>query len=142
MKKLTQEEKLNIYFQPENNRWTYDVAQDQKGRALLPMDQVCFPLPSDEGIMLMLRGTVLGERWEYGGELLGLVPVQVDRHFCETFKIPPIMSLPTVILMRMPSDVWLNNTMAQKITESNTLTVFQAGGRLHINKVPIVIMVT
>ncbi len=139
MKKLTPEEKLTAYFAPQHNRWIADVAQDCKGRSLLPLDEVCFPWQSDEGAMVMIYGMVLGSAWEHAGLMQGLVPVRVDRYFCETFMMMPILILPPSGLMKTPKDVWLHNILGQKITESNIVTILQAGGRLHINKVPIVV---
>ncbi len=139
MKKLTPDEKLTIYFQAQQNRWYTDVAQDCKGRALLPLDEVFFPWASDEGAMLMIYGTVLGSEWEHGGVMQGLVPVRVHRYFCETFMLMPVLMLPPNALMLTPKDMWLHNFMGQKITDSNIVTILQAGGRLHINKVPIVV---
>lgn len=138
MKKLTLDEKLAIFFQGQPNRWLASVAQDAKGRALLPLDEVCFPWLADEGPVIMMYGTVLGSAWEYGGEFQGLVPVRVSAHFCETFRMIPILMLPPITLIKTPADVWVRNQLAQKITESNIITLLQAGGRLHINKIPIV----
>lgn len=138
MKKLTIGEKLELYFTPQHNQWGEQVMKDRCGRALLPLDQVCFPWPADEGPYLVMSGVVLGSQWEYGGQLQALVPIKVDRHFGATFGIMPILTLRPELLTKTPNDLWLCNVFMQRVAEGNALAIISRGGVLHINSIPIV----
>lgn len=137
MSKVTMDKKLSEYLTEEANVWKADTAKDQKGRALLPLDYVAFPYPTDEGPIVVLRGTVMGSGWEMNGVLEGTIPIKVDRHFCETFGLMPLIMLSRELLVKMPNDVFLNNYLASKLTEGNVAILVQSGGKLHINHVPI-----
>ncbi len=118
---------LSEYLQPTGNVFPGHVV-DTLGRALLPLDVVAFNYPTDQGLIVVMSGTVRRI-------VADIVLIEPQGYFVQTFGIREELLISPEFCLRLPNDPYARSVVSNFFAEKNMVLTATYNLTINGNKI-------
>lgn len=118
---------LSEYLQPTGNVFPGHVV-DTLGRALLPLDVVAFNYPTDQGLIVVMSGTVRRI-------VADIVLIEPHEFFVQNFGVMPELLVSPEFCLRLPNDPYSRSVVSNFFAQKNMMLAYQNQLTINGNKI-------